>query len=73
MIDRCHCGGNPKFYKDNNKHRPIYPTMHRWKDYENVNLGGAKEEVRTCGLQVRANDDSATEHGFKKGKRNSRR
>ena len=35
MIDRCHRGGNPKFYKDNNKHRPIYAAMHRWKDCEN--------------------------------------
>ena len=35
MIDRCHRGGNPKFYKENNKHRPIYAAMHRWKDCEN--------------------------------------
>ena len=36
MIDRCHRGGNPKFYKDNNRHRPIYAAMHRWKDCENL-------------------------------------
>ena len=34
MIDRCHRGGNPKYYKDTNKHRPIYAAMHRWKDCE---------------------------------------
>ena len=34
MIDRCHRGGNPKYYREYNKQRPIYAAMHRWKDCE---------------------------------------
>ena len=35
MIDQCHRGGDPKFYKDNNKHWVIDAAMHRWKDCKN--------------------------------------
>ena len=36
MIDRCHRGGIPKYYRENNKQRPIYAAMHRWKDCETL-------------------------------------
>ena len=34
MIDRCHRGGNPKYYQ--NKNRPIYAAMHSWKQCEDI-------------------------------------
>ena len=34
MIDRCHRGGNPHYYKD--KPRPIFAAMHSWKMCEDI-------------------------------------
>ena len=34
MIDRCHRGGKPKYYKEKNKIRPIYAAMMRWDKCE---------------------------------------
>ena len=36
MIDRCHRGGNPEYFKKENKPRPIYAAMHEWKVCEDV-------------------------------------
>ena len=36
MIDRCHRGGNPKYYNDKNKPRPIFAAMFKWKDCEEI-------------------------------------
>ena len=36
LIDRCHRGGNPQYYKKNSKHRPIFAAMHSWKVCEDL-------------------------------------
>ena len=36
MIDRCHRGGNPEYFKKENKLRPIYAAIHEWKVCEDV-------------------------------------
>ena len=36
MIDRCHRGGDPKFYKRKNRIRPIYIAFLRWPDCEQI-------------------------------------
>ena len=36
MIDRCHRGGDKKFYREKRKCRPIYAAMHNWDDCEKI-------------------------------------
>ena len=36
LIDRCHRGGNPQYYKSINKPRPIFAAMHSWKVCEDL-------------------------------------
>ena len=36
MIDRCHRGGNPRYYVEKKKTRPIYAAMHSWKQCEEI-------------------------------------
>ena len=36
LIDRCHRGGNKKYYKDSKKTRPIYAAMLHWKTCEQL-------------------------------------
>ena len=36
MIDRCHRGGNPEYFKKQNKARPIYAALHEWKVCEDI-------------------------------------
>ena len=36
MIDRCHRGGNPDYFKRQNKARPIYAALHEWKVCEDI-------------------------------------
>ena len=36
MIDRCHRGGNPEYYRKNNKVRPIFAALHDWKTCEEI-------------------------------------
>ena len=36
LIDRCHRGGNKKYYKDIKKTRPIYAAMLHWKTCEQL-------------------------------------
>ena len=36
LIDRCHRGGNPSFYKKSNRVRPIYVAMIRWDTCEEL-------------------------------------
>ena len=36
MIDRCHRTGNPQYYKDAGRSRPIAAAMHSWKDCEDI-------------------------------------
>ena len=36
LIDRCHRGGNPQYYKKNNRDRPIFAAMHSWKVCEEL-------------------------------------
>ena len=36
MIDRCHRGGNPEYYRKSNKVRPIFAAMHDWKTCEEI-------------------------------------
>jgi len=36
MIDRCHRTGDPKYYKEAGRSRPIAAAMHNWKDCEDI-------------------------------------
>ena len=36
LINRCHCGGNPTFYKGNGRIRPIYINFMRWDTCEKL-------------------------------------
>ena len=36
IIDRCHRGGNKKFYLEKNKCRPTFAAMHKWDDCEDI-------------------------------------
>ena len=38
MIDRCHRGENPEYYRKNNKLRPIFAALHNWKTCEEIIL-----------------------------------
>ena len=43
LIDRCHHGGNKKYYKDIKKTRPIYPAMLHWKTCEQLILNAREK------------------------------
>ena len=36
MIDRCHRGGNPEYFKKENKATTIYASMHEWNVCEDI-------------------------------------
>ena len=36
LIDRCHRGGNPQYYRSIGKPRPIFAAMHSWKVCEDL-------------------------------------
>ena len=43
MIDRCHRAGNPKYYAEKGKIRPIYAAMHSWKQCEQLIWNARKQ------------------------------
>ena len=47
MIDRCHRGGDRKYYQREGKTRPIYAAMMLWKDCEDIING-----FRTCSTNI---------------------
>ena len=47
LIDRCHRGGNPQYYKSINKPRPIFVAMHSWKVCKDL-LWKARKKKNCC-------------------------
>ena len=48
MINRCHRGGDPKYYDSSKgKHRPIYANMYRWDECEAITR---KSRARDSGV-----------------------